>query len=165
MQQDLLFIAKESERLQPENDAFISFLKQQNDVEVDKKVLQLNQQITPQIDCTACGNCCKTLLINVEEEEAHPASKHLQISPQHFKEKYIEQGDSGMQLINAVPCHFLNKTVCSIYEYRFSGCREFPALHLPKFTQRLFTTFMHYHRCPIIFNVVEALKVELQFVG
>lgn len=165
MQQDLEIIAKASIELQIENDAFIKFLKQQNDEDIDKRVSSLTNKITPQIDCTACGNCCKTLLINVEEAEAQAASKHLQISLQSFKEKYIEQGNSGMQLISAVPCHFLNNTVCRIYDYRFEGCREFPALHLPKFTQRLFTTFMHYDRCPIIFNVVEDLKRELEFIG
>jgi hypothetical protein len=164
MQQDLVFIANESERLQTENDAFVNYLKQQDEGEIDKIVFSLNNIITPQIDCTKCGNCCKTLLINVEEKEAEAASNHLKISLQNFKENYIEQGSYGMQLISAIPCHFLNKNVCRIYEHRFAGCREFPALHLPKFTQRLFTTFMHYDRCPIIFNVVEALKKEVAFL-
>jgi hypothetical protein len=50
-----------------------------------------------------------------------------------------------------------------VYEDRFAGCREFPALHLPFFTKRLFTVMMHYSRCPIIFNVVEKLKMKTGF--
>lgn len=165
MQQNLDYIKAKAELLQNENDAFVHFLKKQDEHVIDEKVFALNEQITPQIDCTACGNCCKTLLINVEEEEARAASKFLNISQEDFTNKYIEVGSNGMQLISQVPCHFLNETVCSIYEHRFSGCREFPALHLSKFTQRLFTTFMHYDRCPIIFNVVEALKKESNFVN
>ncbi|MBV9989122.1 MAG: hypothetical protein JO301_15695, partial [Chitinophagaceae bacterium] len=45
----------------------------------------------------------------------------------------------------------------------FAGCREFPALHVPGFRNRLFTTFMHYERCPIIFNVMEQLKDVIGF--
>lgn len=151
--------------MQTENNLFISFLKQQDENEIDSKVFILNETITPQINCTSCGNCCKTLLINVEDEEANAVSNNLQITVQDFKANYIEEGSNGMQLISKVPCHFLNQTVCTIYEKRFSGCREFPALHLPQFTQRLFTVFMHYDRCPIIFNVVEALKRETKFAS
>jgi hypothetical protein len=64
-----------------------------------------------------------------------------------------------------MPCHFLNNNKCTVYDYRFAGCREFPALHLPNFTKRLFTTFMHYDRCPIIYNVVEGLKKETGFMN
>jgi Fe-S-cluster containining protein len=66
-------------------------------------------------------------------------------------------------IMNAIPCRFLEELSCTIYTVRFAGCREFPALHLPGFTARYFTTRMHYGRCPIIFNVLEALKKELSF--
>ncbi|MFK5088425.1 YkgJ family cysteine cluster protein, partial [Klebsiella pneumoniae] len=69
-----------------------------------------------------------------------------------------------LMVINKVPCHFLSDNQCTVYEHRFAGCREFPALHLPKFFKRLFTVFMHYERCPIIFNVVEALKQKTKFI-
>jgi Fe-S-cluster containining protein len=62
-----------------------------------------------------------------------------------------------------MPCRFLADSSCTIYAHRFAGCREFPALDLPGFTQRYFTIQMHYDRCPIIFNVVEQLKKELHF--
>jgi len=69
-----------------------------------------------------------------------------------------------MMIMNKMPCHFLKENKCTVYEQRFSGCKEFPALHLPDFTERLFTTFMHFERCPIIFNVVEQLKLQLNFI-
>ena len=60
-----------------ENQSFQQFLKQEHGEEVDKIVHQLDEAITPQIDCTACGNCCKTLMINVTNEEAEVLSAHL----------------------------------------------------------------------------------------
>ncbi|MFY7838983.1 MAG: YkgJ family cysteine cluster protein [Lacibacter sp.] len=66
-------------------------------------------------------------------------------------------------ILNKIPCHFLADNKCSIYEVRFAGCREFPALHLPQFNRRLFTVMMHYDRCPIIFNVMEELKSTTHF--
>lgn len=146
-----------------ENDAFAEFLKLQDTAVIDETVFNLNQTIEPDIDCTACGNCCKTLMINVTEEEAINLSNHLNKPPAAVKEQYLEKGLGDKYIINQMPCHFLEGTKCSIYSHRFTGCREFPALNQPNFTQRLFTVFMHYGRCPIIYNVVEALKNKTGF--
>lgn len=148
---------------QTENDNFCSFLKTFDGKAIDGIVHQLNQTVSAQIDCTNCGNCCKTLMINISEEEANAVAHHLQQNRKDFDEKYVEKGINGMMIINKMPCHFLNKNKCTVYENRFGGCREFPAMHLPDFKERLFTTFMHYDRCPIIFNVIEQLKSQLNF--
>jgi Fe-S-cluster containining protein len=159
----LEFIATKAIENTVENDNFIAHLKQLNAQEIDTAVFELNNIIEPQIDCTICGNCCKTLMINVEEDEANNAAKHLSISREKFDEQFIEKSLSGKMLISKMPCHFLAENKCTIYESRFAGCKEFPALHLPQIQKRLFTVFMHYNRCPIIYNVVEQLKVRVGF--
>jgi Fe-S-cluster containining protein len=146
------------------NQQFAQFLLQLDPDLVDQKVHALNSEIAPKIDCTSCGNCCKTLLININEKEADALSEHLDQTREIFDKNYLEKGMNGTLLINAVPCHFLQENKCTVYDYRFEGCKEFPAMHLPHFNKRLFTTFMHYNRCPIIFNIVEQLKIETQFV-
>jgi Fe-S-cluster containining protein len=102
-------------------------------------------------------------MINVTDEEADNLAAHLQQTRTQFDDTCLEKGGS-MMVINTMPCHFLSNQKCTVYDYRFAGCREFPALHLPNFTKRLFTTFMHYNRCPIIYNVVEQLKIEIGFI-
>lgn len=156
-------IQQAADEKEEENIRFAAFLKQQNEEQVDEKVHQLNAIVEKEIDCTTCGNCCKTLMINVTDEEATRAAARLAINREDFDKKYLEKGSHGMMLINSIPCHFLHESKCTIYEDRFEGCREFPALHLPSFTKRLFTVMMHYNRCPIIFNVVEQLKSETGF--
>ncbi|MDE3124766.1 MAG: YkgJ family cysteine cluster protein [Bacteroidota bacterium] len=102
-------------------------------------------------------------MINVTETEANTVATHLHMQRIDFDNTYIEKGNTDTLLINSIPCPFLQQNQCSIYEQRFQGCKEFPGLHVPGFTKRTFTTFMHYNRCPIIFNVVEYLKVALNF--
>ena len=80
-----------------------------------------------------------------------------------MKEKFIEESQGGQLIINTIPCHFLADNKCTIYENRFTECRDFPHLHKDGFTARYFNTIMYYHMCPIIFNVVEVLKEELGF--
>ena len=148
-----------------ENFYFKEALGHKNHTEVDNLVFALNEEIAPQISCTACGNCCKTLMVNVTPPEAEGLAVHLGITEGELKEKYIETSQQGdMMIVNTIPCHFLKGTMCSIYEHRFAECRDFPGLHRPDFVKRLFATFMHYGRCPIIFNVIEQLKIKTGFV-
>lgn len=126
-------------------------------------VSRLDQRISPRINCTDCGNCCKSLMVLINDTEADNLSRHLGQSREDFDQAYLEKGSNGLMIMNRMPCPFLVDRKCSVYEHRFEGCKEFPALHLPHFKQRMFTTFMHYERCPIIFNVVEQLKDEMSF--
>jgi uncharacterized protein len=160
---DLDEIKNLSAERETENDAFRVFLKSSDGKVIDTIVHKLNDNITPQIDCTACGNCCKSLMINVTKQEADNLAAHLQTTVQNLKEKYIEESSEGQMVVNKIPCHFLAGTKCSIYEHRFEGCREFPHLDRDNFTNRLFGIMMYYSVCPIIFNVVEALKIQLRF--
>jgi hypothetical protein len=144
-----------------ENDRFKVFVKETNREQVDELVFQLDKTISPQISCTDCGNCCKSLMVLINDAEADNLSAHLGQSRTEFDKEYLEKGSNGLMIMNRMPCPFLSDNKCSVYEHRFEGCKEFPALHLPNFKERLFTTFMHYERCPIIFNVVEQLKDEM----
>lgn len=146
-----------------EHEEFRIFLKQQDSAQIDVTVHKLNEEITPQIDCTQCGNCCKSLIINVTPQETESLAAHFETSVTAIKEKYIEISQQGQMIINTIPCHFLQGTSCSIYTNRFTECREFPHLHKNNFTARLFGTLMYYTLCPIIFNVVETLKEKLNF--
>lgn len=163
IQTSLPFIAEVAAGKQDENLQFVAFLKERNGDEVDKEVQRLDQIIQPQIDCTSCGNCCKSLMVNITNEEADRASAHLHMTRETFDATFVEKGSHELMIMNKMPCHFLANNACTIYDVRFAGCREFPALHLPQFTGRLFSVMMHYERCPIIFNVMEELKISTGF--
>ena len=102
-------------------------------------------------------------MINVTPEETRSVAEKLNITTAAFREKYIEESAGGQLIMNTIPCHFLSGSVCTIYASRFNECREFPHLHKPNFRGRLFGTLMHYAICPIIFNVIEELKIITGF--
>ncbi|MVT12011.1 YkgJ family cysteine cluster protein [Chitinophaga tropicalis] len=160
----LNIIALEAQEKEAENQAFRAFLRTQEPADIDELAQELDAIITPQIDCTSCGNCCRSLMINVTQEEVRRLAAHLNRSEDNVKEQYIENGsDNTMMVVNTIPCHFLNNNRCTIYEQRFAECREFPGLSQPHFTNRLFAMLMHYGRCPIIYNVLEEMKRRLAF--
>ena len=156
-------IAKNALDKANENDAFRIFAKNTPSHVLDELTNKLNNKISPQIDCTTCGGCCRHLMINVTPNEVESVAKYLNIAPNNFEEKYIEKSLQGKMIMNTIPCHFLADNKCTIYESRFAGCREFPHLQEPNIKDRLFSTLIHYAMCPIIYNVVEALKVALNF--
>jgi len=157
-------LSTEASLREKEHDAFAVFLKNSNAQEIDSAVQHLNTYYEAAIDCTACGNCCRSLMINVSTEEADALSDHLAIQRSDFDQTYLEKGMGDTMLMNTIPCHFLTENSCSVYTHRFAGCKEFPGLHLPGVSNRLFSIFMHYGRCPIVFNVLNALKTKTGFV-
>lgn len=146
-----------------ENSRFKDYLGEFESDLLDQQVFELEHVVSQKVDCTQCGNCCRSLMITVSNTEADQVANVLDLKRSEFDDQYLEKGMHDLMLINAIPCHFLIDNKCNIYEDRFEGCREFPALHLPHFQKRLFTHFMHYNRCPIIFNVIEQLKTQLLF--
>lgn len=102
-------------------------------------------------------------MINLSEENISQVAKRLELTKAEFKSAYVEESLQGQLIINAIPCHFLLDSKCSVYADRFTECRDFPHLHKDNFKGRLFGTLMHYATCPIVFNVVEELKVATGF--
>ena len=160
---ELSVIREEAITREEENDLFRIFLNEQDDLKLDVIVHRINSDVSAGIDCTQCGNCCRSLIINIEPEETERLSTQLNMSLQAFKAEFVEESQQGQLVINTVPCHFLADNKCSIYEHRFMQCRQFPHLHKNGFIKRLGGTLMHYGSCPIIYNVIEALKAELLF--
>jgi Fe-S-cluster containining protein len=163
-QTELSFIAAQALEKEEENHHFFLCVQKQDDTLLDDMVHALNDEVSAVVDCTACGNCCNTLIINVLPEEIAPLAAHLNMNEADAKEKYIEESLAGNCFINAVPCHFFAEKKCTVYDHRFKECRDFPHLHKNGARKRFLGTLLHYGNCPIIYNVVEALKLKLEFV-
>lgn len=160
---DTTEIATIAVQKEAENDAFRNFIRNSDEAGIDALVYEINAVVEPAIDCTQCGACCKFLMINVTPEEATVMANQLELPITDFKDKYIEESLQGQLIVNQMPCHFLAGTYCTQYEHRFNECRAFPHLTRKNFKDRMFGTLMHYAMCPIIFNVVEELKVRSGF--
>jgi Fe-S-cluster containining protein len=94
-------------------------------------------------------------------------AKSLAISPRQFVRLYCETSrEEGLVLKRTqAGCSFLSGNICSIYEDRPSMCRDFPHLvrgsgSLPS---RMWEMIDRATYCPIVFNALEAFKVETRF--
>lgn len=161
---DLKVIKRLGKELEDENFDFRTFLKGCDSDEVDEIVHNLHQEISAQIDCTQCGNCCNTLIPAVTKKEISRLSDIDNISPEEFENKYVEVDRiSKIKYLKDTPCRYLKDKKCTIYPDRPEECRSYPHTHKDDFIFRLFGVIDNYEVCPIVFNLYEQLKKELGF--
>jgi Fe-S-cluster containining protein len=147
-----------------ENFAFRMYLKGLDDKKVDRIVHRLNKQVTSQIDCEKCGNCCNSLSPRVKDEEIQILADMDQTSVEEFTLEHLEEDKfDNLFFLKATPCRYLNGKSCTIYENRPKECREYPYTHRRGFVFRTLSMITNYAICPIVFNVIENLKIALEF--
>jgi uncharacterized protein len=164
MEMDLERIKQLANQRRAENLQFKSWLRQFSAKEIDKYVADLNGAVSSAIDCTQCANCCKLLEPPVNHEEIDKLAAFKETSTYDFVDSYIGiEPSTGVKFLRCQPCIFLNGNVCGVYEQRPISCADYPHLTAPNFKYRWKSVMENYSLCPIVFNVVERLKQELNF--
>ena len=158
-------IAKIAEQKEDENFDFRVFLKGLDFEYVDRIVHRLNEQITSQIDCEQCSNCCKSLRPCLTESELNKLSQLDNLTPNEYTRRFVEidEEEEEIQYLKDTPCKYLKNGSCSIYPDRPEECASYPYTHKTEFITRTLGMIDNYGICPIVFNLLEQLKVELGY--
>ncbi len=162
---DLDLIRKVAQKKENENYEFRSFLKMlaTEDWVIDQWVQKIAYHVENEIDCTKCAQCCKGLVIEVKEKDVKNLARGMKIKSKLIKEQYLVKDEEQRNCYNfkAQPCPLLKDNKCSVYDYRPKTCADYPFLHKEGFRSRLLGVIANYGVCPIVYNVLEQLKVEL----
>jgi len=166
---DLNRIKTFAEEKAEENWKFRAFLKglDMGMEQVDAIVHRIYNEISSQIDCTQCANCCKQIKPILDEADVAGLASAVKMSIADFANKYLLRDNETPTtfLFNKLPCPLLINDQCSCYEYRPKDCVSYPHLHKDEFIFRLIGVVENYAICPIVFNVYEILKAELWHSG
>ena len=146
-----------------ENFRFRVFLKGKDGDKVDEIVHRLHTEITPQIDCTSCGNRCCQLKPQLSKKDISVLAKKENITTKDYLLNYCEDEGFGDIYLKTLPCRYLNEKSCSLSDNRPDQCKRFPYTNQKGFTSRLFGMLTFYEICPIVFNLMERLKGEMRF--
>ena len=162
---DLKIIERLAEERNEVNFEFRAFLKSRDieSHELDSIVYDITKEVTAQIDCTKCGNCCKIVRPVLDNKDISKFAFGLKLKIKEFEDKYITQDkdiDEG-KIFYKLPCPFLKNKLCTNYDHRPKDCISFPHLYKEEFISRLLGIIDNYGICPIVFNVYEKLKLEL----
>lgn len=163
MDQILRELPQKAKEKHKENSKFFKKLKKQPPKNLDYIMQDLHEQEFETTDCLQCANCCKTtgpLFTNADIERI---SKHFRLKPQKFIARFLKIDEENDYVLKQVPCAFLGAdNYCSIYDVRPKACREFPHTNRKKFHQISKLTLKNLAICPAAFNIVEAMKKNLE---
>jgi Fe-S-cluster containining protein len=154
-----------SRQKEEENLGFRSFLKSGGipAKKIDAIVHRLNNLVSSRVDCRACANCCSEVKPLLKEKDIVNIAAALNMTANAFKKQYLVNAEeTGRYHFNTVPCPFLENNRCTIYNSRPDDCRSYPHLHKNNFLSRSMTFVQNCSVCPIVFNVYEHLKSEIQ---
>lgn len=169
MNPDLVQIRQLAEEKDDENWRFRQFLKTRCTLpqsEIDQRVFAITKRVWAGIDCTACANCCREVHPAFSEDDVIRIARRLGISREDFIALYLEPNDSDSDFpwkTRALPCPFLADNRCTIYEDRPGDCSGYPYLDKPDFVSRTMAMIARTSTCPIVFEVLEQLKVSCRF--
>jgi uncharacterized protein len=160
LETDLKKIEQLSKQREKANWEFRCFLKQSDYSvkEIDSVVKDLYTEISSQIDCTKCANCCKIIHPVLSEADIKRLARHQGLSCVQFKLRFVTTDEDHDSVFNQTPCPFLENNSCTVYEHRPGDCRSYPHLHKRQFVFRMNQAFLSCSVCPIAFNVYERLK-------
>ena len=160
---DIKLIEKLAEERADENWRFRTYLKGYGIDELDAIVQRLYADVSSQIDCQACGNCCRVMHPILKGGDINRLAAHLSVSENELKDQYLAEDEDGDLTFRESPCPFLVGNSCSVYEARPKDCKSYPHLHKNEVVFRLMGVVFNCSVCPIVFNVYEHMKIELWY--
>jgi Fe-S-cluster containining protein len=151
-----------------ENLAFRSYLKvRANPKKLDKRFLELHNELFAKFDCCKCANCCKAFGIVIDENDIKNAARFLGQSEESFMAEYVVESDPFEEMpyqFKDIPCVFLEKDGrCSIEYAKPQGCRDFPFTDKPDRISKLLGVIEAAEICPVVHEILQRLKVIYKF--
>ena len=163
---DLVQIRTLGEKKRPENERFRRHLKSRD--HSDRILRRIAEGVEEQVDCTVCANCCRVATVKLSERDIHRLARQFRITEAEFIAQYTVADESEGRILRRAEesgCVFLEGTACIVYEERPDTCRRFP--HLVRgngsIASRMWQFIDRACYCPIVYNALEAFKVETGF--
>jgi Fe-S-cluster containining protein len=121
--------------------------------------IQLTNRVWEQIDCTQCANCCASMQLQLTARDCAQVARAAGMTSAEFRREHTERHADGLWYLRKRPCLFLKQNRCTIYKDRPSRCRGFPYLHC-HILDDIAGTLIQAEYCPLVFNVLEAMKAH-----
>jgi Fe-S-cluster containining protein len=138
---------------------FLTKVENNPPADLDLKADMFDKEVWKEIDCLACSNCCRTMTPTYTYQDLRRISKHLHMTMNQFKEKWLYKNRQGEWMNKSTPCQFLDRktNLCSIYAVRPADCAGFPHLTKKKVVQYIHVHKQNVQHCPATFRWVEKM--------
>jgi Fe-S-cluster containining protein len=161
-------VKAKAQRLEDRNYKFRTFLKiRANADTLDAQFLKLHKELFAEYDCCKCNNCCKVYDTLLDDDEVERIRAFLGMTESDFAAEYLTDAkpvDEKPHKLKAKPCAFLeNDGRCRIQDCKPDECKGFPYTDQPDRLSSMYSIIEHAEVCPIIFEILERLKVMYRF--
>lgn len=134
------------------------------DEQIDALVDSIAKPIVEAVDCTKCGNCCRSLDVYLTPQDAEQLALGIDIPLDQILDQHVDQNTAKLVhewgQFKQKPCAFLKGNLCSIYTYRPETCRTYPVF-TPDFRWTLEDIIQGAEICPIIYNVLNEVVKQV----
>lgn len=149
-------------RSEERSKTYARYLKKVDASRAIRSLPALHDAAFEQVDCLACGNCCKGYSPRFKTPDIKRISRLLNLKESDFIHQYLRLDEEGDYVAHTTPCPFLGKdNQCSIYDDRPSDCARFPYTDEDVFVKRPSITLKNVSFCPAAYLVIENLMEQL----
>ncbi len=144
-----------------QNKACLNRLRSLSSKAFDEKIHSIARLVIDQIDCTKCGNCCKSSFVGIQKNEVSRIAGCFDITTEEFIQYHMAvepDGEGGY--LKTKPCPMYIEHHCSIYEERPRSCKEYPGILNSQLKFRRHRILEEYGICPIVYHTIEMLKKD-----
>jgi hypothetical protein len=157
-----------AQKVEDENYDFRLFLKGQDPDELDERFAALHKELFADYDCCQCANCCMSCSIFLDDEDIDRMMSSIIIPRSNFMELYLTKtkaSDEKPYKFKDRPCIWIDDDngTCDIYDRKPHNCTAFPFTDQPNRLQSMYSTIAHAEVCPVVFEILERLKVMYGF--
>ena len=82
---------------------FLKKLRKKVPKNLDEQFQKAHEEVSEEIDCLQCANCCKTMSPRVKERDIKRISKLFKMTDEAFIATYLEKDDDGDYIMNQAP--------------------------------------------------------------
>ena len=148
-------------RNQEETNTFFTKLKRKKPKNLDTVTHRIHDSVCAKFDCLQCANCCSSISPMIGDKDIDRMARYLKMKPVELIARYLHIDEDQCYVFNEAPCPFLmHDNYCMIYDQRPKACQEYPHTDRRRFYQVLDLTMKNREICPIVYEVVEKLKLE-----
>ena len=139
--------------------AFLRKMEKENPTQLDEKFHSAHELVFEEVDCLACGNCCKTTSPIFLMSDIKRLATVLNMSVKDFMVQYLTMDEDDDFVLTHAPCPFLNdNNKCNVYADRPKACREYPHTNRKNMHQILDLTYHNALMCPAVSMIIERLQ-------
>ncbi len=122
-------------------------------------------EVSAQIDCTACGRCCRQMGPPLDEADLIRLETGLNLDRATMQSRLLRPMWPGAAADDQVwllpdPCPLHDGRLCTVYEHRPQVCRDFPQAVGANPVERLQVWVEYARICPITFNTIERIALD-----